>query len=116
MNIKTKLDLSYLETMSAGDADVFKELLEMLQTMLKNDLPKARKLYAAQKWTELERFCHHFKSTLSYSGDGPMIQANLALWDITTQPDKSQAVAQIEILETRGKTVLQEVTRLLKLL
>lgn len=116
MNVKTKLDLSYLETVSAGDADVFKELLEMLQTMLENDLPKARKLYSAQRWTELGRFCHNFKSTLSYSGDEPMMQANQALWDITALPDKSQAPAQIEILETRGKTVLQEVTRLLKLL
>lgn len=114
MSIKTTLDLSYLEAASFGDADTMKELLELLQTKLKDDLPKVRKLYTAQKWTALDRLCHELKNTLIFSGDDAMFQANLALWDITKQEDSRNGEAYVKILETRGKVLLQEVNKILK--
>lgn len=115
MTTKTKLDLTYLKTMSAGDPQTMKTLLEALLTELKNDLPKARKLYQRKDWQGLERFCHHFKSTLSFSGDPALIKANLALWDIAqAQPTKDSAGAKlISLMESNGRNVAREVSRIL---
>lgn len=116
MTKKTQLDLSYLKTMSGGDPQTMKSLLEALANELKNDLPRARKLYEAENWEGLERFCHHFKSTLSFSGDSALINANLALWDIarSTPSADQKGIGVIKELERRGKMVAQEVNRILK--
>jgi HPt (histidine-containing phosphotransfer) domain-containing protein len=115
MITKTKLDLSYLKTMSAGDPQTMKTLLESLLNELKNDLPKARKLYQRKDWKGLERFCHHFKSTLSFSGDPVLINANLALWDLaqTAPTADRQGDKLISQMERNGRSVSQEVKRIL---
>lgn len=115
MTTKTKLDLSYLKTMSAGDPQTMKTLLESLLNELKNDLPKARKLYHQKNWQGLERFCHHFKSTLSFSGDPALIKANLALWDIAKKAPAAdrQGERLISQMERNGRNVSSEVKRIL---
>jgi HPt (histidine-containing phosphotransfer) domain-containing protein len=115
MITKTTLNLSYLKTMSAGDPQTMKTLLQSLLNELNNDLPKARKLYQRKDWQGLERFCHHFKSTLSFSGDPALIKANLALWDIAkvSPAIDRQGDKLITQMERNGRNVSREVKRIL---
>ncbi|MEL7221847.1 MAG: hypothetical protein AAGJ93_11040 [Bacteroidota bacterium] len=92
-----------------------KTLLESLLKELNNDLPKARKLYQQKNWNGLERFCHHFKSTLSFSGDPILVKANLALWDIAKSAPASDRHGEklISQMERNGRNVSREVKRIL---
>lgn len=113
--MKTTLDLSYLKTMAAGDPATMKTLLQALQQELRNNLLKARKLYKAQDWKGLDRFCHHFKSTISFSGHKGLINTNLALWEVAKgNADRSQGAALITQLEKYGKEVGREAAKVLK--
>lgn len=120
MPINSKLDLSYLETMSGGDTTTIKTLLEILLKELKNKYQAPRKLYEQKDWINLDSFCHHYKSTLSYSGDQALINANLKLWDFAKKHLKNKEVnpkdvqQQLTILEHNGKKVATEVSRILK--
>ena len=120
MTIKSKLDLSYLETMSAGDTHTMKILLENLLSELDNHQNTARRLCEKEDWAELDRFCHHFKSTLSFSGDQALINANLKLWDCAKAQLKNKKIKpgdvqqQLTLLERNSQKVAQEVGRILK--
>lgn len=116
MAIKSKLDLSYLATMSAGDENTMKTLLEALLTELKNHQTTARDLCEAQNWAELERFCHHYKSTLSFSGDKTLMNANAKLWDIAKKKgsDSSTLNNLLKVMERNSQNVAREVSRTLK--
>lgn len=120
MTIKSKLDLSYLETMSAGDPHTMKLLLENLLSELNNHKNTARRLCETEDWAELDRFCHHFKSTLSFSGDQALINANLQLWDYAKAQLEHKKVhpkdiqQQLMLLERNSQKVAQEVSRILK--
>ncbi|WP_367392309.1 hypothetical protein [Lewinella sp. LCG006] len=116
MTIKSKLDLSYLETMSTGDANTMKTLLEALLQELKTNQRTARKLCEQKDWVGLERFCHHYKSTLSFSGDKALINANLKLWEIALEEgrDPKGIQEQLMLLERNSQKVALEVSRILK--
>ncbi|PSR15428.1 MAG: hypothetical protein DA408_08640 [Bacteroidetes bacterium] len=116
MTLKSKLDFRYLETMAAGDPKTIKTLLEGLRSELRDDLPRARLLLQAKDWAGLERFCHHFKSTLSFSGHAALVAANESLWKIAKQQGKSSTDtdALLKKMEQYANLVTQEVNRLLK--
>jgi HPt (histidine-containing phosphotransfer) domain-containing protein len=120
MTINSKLDLSYLETMSMGNTNTMITLLEALLSELKSDQHTARKLCEQKDWVGLERFCHHYKSTLSFSGDKALINANLKLWDCAIKYLENKEVnpkdvqQQLTIMERNGQKVAQEVSRILK--
>lgn len=122
MPIKSKLDLSYLETMSGGDSRTMKTLLETLLKELKNNHQAPRKLYEQKDWINLDSFCHHYKSTLSFSGDQALINANLKLWDLAKKHLKNKEVnpkevqQQLTIMERNGKKVATEVSRILRII
>lgn len=115
--IKTKsLDLRYLETMAAGDPETMNTLLVSLRQELKKDLNTARQLYQARRWSELERFCHHFKSTLSFSGNTQLINTNLRLWDVAkNEGGQASEISEIlQELEQGCQAVLRELNQMLK--
>jgi HPt (histidine-containing phosphotransfer) domain-containing protein len=116
MTLKSKLDFRYLETMAAGDPQTMKNLLEALLVELRDNLPRAGQLLQAKDWVGLERFCHHFKSTLSFSGHAALVKANENLWKIAKQQGKSSADAHALLtqMEQYANSVTQEVNRLLK--
>jgi hypothetical protein len=106
--------------MSGGDPRIMKTLLETLLKDLKNNYQAPRKLYEQKDWINLDRFCHHYKSTLSFSGDQVLINANLKLWDFVKNHLKNKEVnpkdvqQQLTILERNGQKVATEVSRILK--
>lgn len=116
MTINSNLDLSYLETMSGGDLKTMKSLLEALLKELNDNRLMARRLCDQKDWTGLERFCHHYKSTLSFSGDGALMGANMKLWDIAKEggSDPTLLNNQLNLLERNSQKVAQEVKRILK--
>ena len=117
MSIKSTLDLSYLETMSGNDRNTQKLLLEALLKEVKTAGKTARLYCEREEWMPLARFCHHYKSTLSFSGDPRLIDANAALLRIA-EADGVAAPGAVErnlvVLERNGQAVIREVQRLLK--
>lgn len=110
------LDLRYLETVAAGDQDTMNELLKGLRQELNTNRTKARRLYQDSRWEELQRFCHHFKSTLSFSGNTQLINANLRLWDMAKQGggNATDASRVLQELEQGCQAVLRELNQMLK--
>ncbi len=118
MNFSTTLDLSYLEQMSAGDRNTKKMMLKMLLDELEKDLPRLPRLVETEDWDQIARFCHHFKSTLVFSGSNAMLEANRKIWDHAKKQGRTSTRlgAQLRILETQGKRVSSEVKRVLRTL
>lgn len=110
------LDLRYMETMAAGDQETMNALLTSLRQELSNSRGVARRLYQNAQWAELERFCHHFKSTLSFSGNTQLINANLQLWDMAKSSGGNTAMADTVLreLEQGCQAVVRELNQMLK--
>lgn len=70
------IDLSYLEEMSFGDAELKKTMLGMLFEEVPTELTKMRNLVAAQRWDELASVSHKMKSTVSFVGNDALTEAN----------------------------------------
>lgn len=116
MNFTSTLNLSYLEKMSAGDSKTQKMMLKMLLEELERDLPRLRRLCDTEDWDQVSRFCHHFKSTLVFSGNKTMLDANNRIWEHAKRQGKSSAriANSLRTLESQGKRVAAEVKRTLK--
>lgn len=71
------IKLDYLEMMAGNDPTIKQTLLELLIADLKTELPKMRAQYEAGNWADLYQTSHKMKSTLDYSGNEAMQQANL---------------------------------------
>ncbi len=112
----SSLDLQYLETMAGGDPKTMKTLMETLLNELTSNKTTARRLYQQQRWVELDRFCHHFKSTLSFSGNSQLINANLQLWELAKNaggnPNEGKKI--IADLERQCQRVTRELNQVLK--
>lgn len=116
MTKNTSLNLHYLETMSGGDKQTMKTLMETLLQELNSNKTTARRLYQQQRWSDLDRFCHHFKSTLSFSGNSQLINANLQLWELAKNsggnPNEGKKI--IADMERQCQAVARELSRVLK--
>lgn len=110
------IDLSYLEKMAGGDVSTKKMMLKVLRDELSKDVPRVKGLYQGQDWEELSRFCHHFKSTIVFSGNQRLIQANEKLWDIAKRKGQNanQGEQLISTIESQGRRVQQEVQQVLR--
>lgn len=110
------VDLSYLEKMAGGDASTKKMMLKVLKDELAKDLPRIQGLYRNQDWAELSRFCHHFKSTIVFSGNQRLIRANEQLWDIARREGQNGQKADqlIRTMISQGRGVQKEVQKALK--
>lgn len=116
MTKKSALDLSYLKTIAGGDSATLKALLATLQEELTSNRATARRLYEQQRWPELDRFCHHFKSTASFAGNTILENANLQLWDIAKNNggkahDASRILGEFE---RQAQLAAREVSKTLK--
>lgn len=116
MTKNTSLNLQYLETMSGGDRNTMKTLMETLLNELNSNKTTAWRLYQQQRWSDLDRFCHHFKSTLAFSGNSKLINANLQLWDLAKnsggKPTDGKKI--IADLERQCQLVARELSQVLK--
>ncbi|RMG81402.1 MAG: Hpt domain-containing protein [Bacteroidetes bacterium] len=103
------INLEYLEVMSDGDVETKKTMLEMLLSDLPNDLREMRQLLDEKNWGDLSRASHKMKSTLSFVGNTPMIEANKELEQLAKQADNPDQIESLmRILEDTLDPVLSE--------
>ena len=116
MTKNTTLNLQYLETMAGGDRQTMITLMETLLQELNTNKTTARRLYQQQRWSDLDRFCHHFKSTLSFSGNSQLINTNLQLWELAKNSggNPNEGKKLIAELERQCQSVARELSRVLK--
>lgn len=92
------IDLSYLELMSDGDADMKGILLDMLLSEPIGEFEKMKKLAAEQNWDQLKQVSHKMKSTLPYIGFEELIETNKkidkTLWERENSNLSDEAIAQ----------------------
>lgn len=115
--VQSLLDLSYLEMMADGDADMKKTMLDMLLEEMPPELEKLRAAFLAGDADQLHQVAHKMKSTLAFVGNGAMTVANEAIESIGKEGCDLQRVgAHLEVLETTAKSVIpaleQESTQL----
>ncbi len=70
------INLSYLELMSDGDAQMKNILLDMLLTEPVGEFEKMQSLSAQKNWEELKQVSHKMKSTLPYIGFEELTETN----------------------------------------
>ena len=114
--LNSVFDISYIKKMSVGDEATQKQLLQILIDELKTDLPRATRLLANKDWDGLARFCHHFKSTIAFTGNNAMVSANLKLWDIAKNQGKSPAKPEqiLKSMQQLAKRIEKEAQAVLK--
>lgn len=92
------IDLSYLELMSDGDADMKGILLDMLLSEPVGEFEKMKKLAAEQNWDQLKQVSHKMKSTLPYIGFEELTETNKkidkTLWERENSGLSDETIAQ----------------------
>ena len=73
------IDLSYLEEMAFGDAELKKTMLDMLFEEVPVELDKMRALTEVQDWDKLSSVSHKMKSTVSFVGNPALTEANRSI-------------------------------------
>ncbi|GJM31145.1 MAG: hypothetical protein DHS20C18_01460 [Saprospiraceae bacterium] len=106
---KNHINLDYLELMAGNDPQVRLTLLELLLSDLRTGLPQMRALFEEKKWTALQQAAHKMKSTLDYSGNQAMQQANLSILNYSgDQQDPQEIDLSLTQLEKLSSSVLIE--------
>jgi HPt (histidine-containing phosphotransfer) domain-containing protein len=77
------INLEYLETMTDGDSEMMKTMLEMLLVEIPEEFEKMDVALAAKDWNEMFQLSHKMKTTLSFIGNSTMIEINKVLEDNT---------------------------------
>ncbi len=110
------IDLSYLHNMTGGDVAVTRQMLELLVGEL-TEAP-ARLQHALKKadWEDLEKQCHHLKSTLVYVGNQTLLDANVRLWKMgmARNGNLPQAEREVRLIQQESRVVLEALRRELK--
>lgn len=73
------IDLQYLETISGGDPEVLREMVEALRQELPLHRAALAQMMEAAEAESVFQASHHLKSTLAYTGCRNAIDLNLAL-------------------------------------
>lgn len=110
------LDLSYLNKVVAGDPEIRLTILSMLIVEFDEAVPQLQELWRQKDWPELARFCHHFKSTLSYTGDAQLDQANSYIWEYAKNggsDDPSSLQVHIDLIVSQSAWVKDQLQLLI---
>ncbi len=68
--------LEYLETITGGDVETRKTILNMLLDDLETLCPKLSLFTEARNWEELEKIAHKLKSSLAFAGNENLTRSN----------------------------------------
>lgn len=103
------IDLSYLELMSDGDAQMQSILLDMLLTEPVREFEKMKDLAAQRNWDELKQVSHKMKSTLPYIGYEELSETNKRIDKILWEKENTglDDEATNETISDMVKTVCQ---------
>jgi HPt (histidine-containing phosphotransfer) domain-containing protein len=103
------INLDYLETMTEGDTDMLRTMLDMIVGELQNEIPKMSAHFEAQDWEGLRQVSHKFKSTLGFVGNELMTEVNREIEEIArTSGQFDKVPALLQILAELQPDVVQE--------
>lgn len=103
------IDLSYMELMSDGDADMMKMMLELLFDEPLEEIKKMHRLYNKENWSELRAVSHKMKSTLAFVGNDNLTNTNKRIESIAKDVNGTEQLPElITTLETIfGKALVE---------
>ncbi len=103
------INLAYVDRMSGGNKTIRRQMLDVLVQELKKGIPQINTALRRGDCDQLERACHSFKSTLMYTGNQAMQDANLRLLSMSRQGTLKvrQAQRDINTLRRTSKFVLR---------
>ncbi len=67
-----KIDLTYLETVGAGDTDFIKQMLEMFQKSTLPEIDNLEQFYETKDWTMFTSTAHKIKAPMQMLGQESM--------------------------------------------
>ncbi|RMF26988.1 MAG: Hpt domain-containing protein [Bacteroidetes bacterium] len=70
------IDLSYMDLMTDGDADMKRTMLEMLLNELPTEMANMKHLLEQKDWDALGKASHKMKSSLAFVGNAQLTEAN----------------------------------------
>lgn len=70
------ITLEYLETITGGDVETRKTILNMLLGDLETLCPKLSLFAEAKNWEEVEKIAHKLKSSLAFAGNENLTRSN----------------------------------------
>ncbi|NRB50938.1 MAG: hypothetical protein HRU41_24930 [Saprospiraceae bacterium] len=110
------IDLSYLESISAGDTETEKTILRMLLTDIEQFCPLLRTHFETPQMEELEKVAHKLKTSLAFSGNSDIMKSNDEILESArTQNDLDRVPALIHKIEELTPLIIQELHQVLAL-
>jgi HPt (histidine-containing phosphotransfer) domain-containing protein len=91
---RNRIDLSYLEQFTGGDAAVRNEMLELLRSETETGVQDINRSLAEVQPERLERSLHHMKSTVAYLGNPNLSQTLERAYRAVLQGDSYQELVQ----------------------
>lgn len=106
------IELSYLQSISGGDAETEKTILKMLLDDMEQLCPLLRIHLEAMNIEELEKVAHKLKSSLAFSGNEQLMKANDEVLEIARTREKvDSASALISKIEELTPLIIQELQK-----
>ncbi|MBX2875914.1 MAG: Hpt domain-containing protein [Saprospiraceae bacterium] len=108
------VDLSYLESISGGDAETEKTILQMLLADMEQLCPMLRTHFEAPQMEELEKVAHKLKTSLAFSGNPDIMKSNDEVLEIArTQNEMDRVPTLIARIEELTPLIIQELHQVL---
>ncbi|HKK80125.1 MAG TPA: hypothetical protein VJ933_10865 [Phaeodactylibacter sp.] len=115
MKKEVQLNTSYLDQMSGHDPATRLELLLLLAEELRTRPPSMRQCWEKQDLPALRRLSHHYKSTLPFTGCGPLIDANRKLEERLKESPQSLEIPLLLLqIEKASAAILLQVEALIR--
>lgn len=102
-------DLTYLRTMTDGDADMLQVMLDMLIAEIPEETEKMNTFATTQQWHDLFQVSHKMKTTLAFIGNKEMTELNKSIEDCTRKElDLETVPDMLERLTELSKIAVEE--------
>ncbi len=103
------IDFSYLKSISGGDAETERTILQMLLTDMEQLCPMLRSNFESSKIEEVEKVAHKLKTSLAFSGNTEIMESNDAVLEIArTQRELDKVPTLISKIEELTPLIIQE--------
>ncbi len=103
------IDLTYLHTMTDGDTDMLKIMLDMLIAEIPEETEKMNDFATTQQWNELFQVSHKMKTTLAFIGNLEMTELNKTIENCTRNDvDLESVPALLARLTELSKIAVEE--------
>lgn len=98
-------DLTYLRTMTDGDADMLQMMLGMLIAEIPEEMEKMNTFATTEQWHDLFQVSHKMKTTLAFIGNTEMTELNKSIEhctrknsDLETVPDMLERLTELSLV------------------